>query len=218
MATSFVDLSHKIVDGMETYPGLPVPIIADHLSREAAEEVYGEGITFQIGLVTMCTNTGTYIDVPFHRFPAGHDLTGLALDRVAEVPGVRVDCRGQQQIVLDDVDVSKFADMAVLIWTGHDALWGSSDYFVSHPALTEQAAQKLRDANVACVGIDSLNIDETDRVGRPVHRTLLGADIPIVEHLTNLDELGDDGFTFSAVPPKIEGAGTFTVRAYARTS
>lgn len=65
MTSRLIDLSHVITAGMQTYPGLPVPIIEDHLSREAALEVYGPGNTFQIGLVTMCTNTGTYLDVPF---------------------------------------------------------------------------------------------------------------------------------------------------------
>ena len=35
------------------------------------------------------------------------------------------------------------------------------------------------------------------------------------EHLTNLEALPHDGFTFTAVPPKIAGMGTFTVRAHA---
>ena len=43
----------------------------------------------------------------------------------------------------------------------------------------------------------------------------LSNDIPIIEHLTNLDELPGDVFLFTAVPPKIEGRGTFTARAYA---
>jgi len=71
--TQLVDLSHRITDGMVTYPGLPVPEIGTHLSREAAEDVYGPGITFHIGVITMCTNTGTYLDVPFHRYADGHD-------------------------------------------------------------------------------------------------------------------------------------------------
>ena len=101
-----VDLSHDITAGMETYPGLPTPVIGDHLSREAAIEVYGEGNTFHIGLVTMCTNTGTYLDVPFHRYADGHDLTGLALDRVAGVPAVCLDRRGEVTIELtaDDLE------------------------------------------------------------------------------------------------------------------
>lgn len=215
-APRHIDLSHVITDGMVTYPGLPVPTVADHLTREAAEEIYGPGITFQIGLVTLCTNTGTYLDVPFHRYADGHDLTALALDRVAGVPAVRLDCRGRRTIALDDVDLGDLTGRAVLIWTGHSRHWGTDAYAEGHPALTTGAAERLRDADVACVGIDSLNIDATEGTGeRPVHSTLLRADIPIIEHLTHLDAVPDSGFTFTAVPPKIEGAGTFTVRAYA---
>ncbi len=90
---SHVDLSHVIASGMTTYPGLPTPIVADHMTREAAEEIYGPGITFQIGVLTICTNTETFLDVPFHQYADGHDLTGLALSRVASVEAARIDCR-----------------------------------------------------------------------------------------------------------------------------
>jgi arylformamidase len=200
---------------MVTYPGLPVPIIADHLSRETAETVYGPGITFQIGLVTMCTNTGTYLDVPFHRFADGHDLTGLPLERVAAVPAACVDRRGQVQIDLTDEDLAGLAGHAVLVHTGHAEHWGTDEYFVDHPHLTKAAAEALVRVGVACVGIDSLNIDGTDGGERPVHTVLLGCDIPIIEHLVNLEQLPSSGFTFTAVPPKIKSAGTFTVRAFA---
>ncbi len=211
----FVDLSHVITDGMETYPGLPVPHIADHLSREAAEEIYGPGLTFQIGMVTMCTNTGTYLDVPFHRYADGHDLTGLALVRVADVPALCLDCTGVTAIDLDEDDLRDANNTAVLIRTDHARHWGTDAYTTDHPHLTEAAAHRLVDAGVACVGIDSLNIDSTASGDRPVHSILLAAEIPIIEHLTGLDQLPADGFRFTAVPPKIAGAGTFTVRAYA---
>jgi arylformamidase len=210
-----VDLSHDITAGMVTYPGLPTPDIADHISREAAEQIYGPGITFQIGLVTMCTNTGTYLDVPFHRFAEGHDLTGLDLDRVAGVPAVCLNHVGNPAIDLSDVDLSSLAGHAVLIRTDHSQRWGSDAYFVDHPFITESAAEALVAAGVACVGIDTLNIDSTDGGERPVHTALLRNKIPIIEHLTNLDQLPADGFAFTAVPPKIEGCGTFTVRAFA---
>ena len=216
--TTHIDLSHVITDGLVTYPGLPAPQVSDHLSREAAEEIYGPGITFQIGMVNLCTNTGTYLDVPFHRYADGHDLTGLALERVANVPAVRLDCRGrrgQTAVELSPSDVEGLGGHAVLVHTGHAMKWGSDEYFTGHPFLTEASAVLLRDADVACVGIDTLNIDSTQGGERPVHSVLLRAEIPIVEHLTNLDALPATGFTFTAVPPKIEGAGTFTVRAFA---
>jgi len=210
-----IDLSHTIADGIETYPGLPRPVIADHLTRDAAEQIYGPGIRFQIGLVTMCTNTGTYLDVPFHRFDDGHDLTELSLERVATVPAVCLDQTGRTEIDLGEVDLTELAGVAVLVRTDHSAQWGTDAYFVDHPFLTQSAADALVEAGVACVGIDSLNIDSTDGGERPVHTTLLGNEIPIIEHLTGLAALPASGFTFTAVPPKIQGCGTFTVRAYA---
>ena len=219
MAT-LIDLSHVITDGMTTYPGLPEPVVADHLTRQAAEEIYGPGITFQIGLITMCTNTGTYLDVPFHRFADGHDLTKLELERVAAVPAVNFDRRADlvdenRAIELTDDDLAGLGGHAVLVQTGHADHWGTDAYFANHPYITEASAEALVRAGVACVGIDTLNIDCTDGGERPVHTTLLGSEIPIVEHLTGLDQLPASGFTFTAVPPKIEGAGTFTVRAFA---
>jgi arylformamidase len=210
-----VDLSHDITAGMETYPGLPTPVIGDHLTREAAIEVYGEGNTFHIGLVTMCTNTGTYLDVPFHRYADGHDLTGLALERVAAVPAVCLDRRGERTIELTDEDLVGLAGHAVLVRTDHSTRWGTPAYAEGHPHLSAASAERLVGAGVACAGIDSLNIDGTGERARPVHTTLLAAEIPIIEHLTGLEALPADGFTFTAVPPKIEGAGTFTVRAFA---
>ena len=110
MMPKHIDLSHDITAGMLTYPGLPTPEVTDHLSREAAEEIYGPGLTFQIGLVTMCTNTGTYLDVPFHRYADGHDLTGLALERVASVDAICLDQAGVgADRHLADVDLSDAA-------------------------------------------------------------------------------------------------------------
>jgi len=210
-----IDLSHTITDGLVTYPGLPAPRIGVHLTREAAEEVYGPDIRFTIGMVEICTNTGTYLDVPFHRYDDGHDLSALSLDRVADVPAVCLDRRGTTAIELTHEDVSGLAGHAVLIRTDHSQHFGTDRYAAGHPHLTNGSAELLRDADVACVGIDSLNIDSTEGGERPVHSVLLRSDIPIIEHLNNLSELPPTGFRFTAVPPKIAGAGTFTVRAYA---
>lgn len=210
-----IDLSHTISDGLVTYPGLPPAIVAEHLTREAAEAAYGPGVTFQIGLVTLCTNTGTYVDVPFHRYADGHDLSELALEKVAQRPAVVFNVVGTTEIELRPEDLAGLSGYAVLIRTDHSDHFATDQYFEQHPYLTESSAAALVAADVACVGIDSLNIDATTDLRRPVHSALLAAQIPIIEHLTNLRALPADGFTFTAVPPKIEGAGTFTVRAFA---
>jgi kynurenine formamidase len=176
-----IDLSHRITEGMVTYPGLPVPVVGTHLSREAAEQVYGPGITFHIGIVTMCTNTGTYLDVPFHRYADGHDLAGLPLWRVAGVSAVCLDRRGIETIDLAPDDLAGLAGHAVLVRTDHSEHFGSERYMRDHPHLSAASAEALVAAEVACVGIDSLNIDGTSTSERPVHSTLLAAGIPIVE-------------------------------------
>ena len=210
-----VDLSHRITDGMMTYPGLPGPVIGTHLSREAAEAIYAPGTTFHIGMLTICTNTGTYIDVPFHRYEDGYDLAELALEQVARLPGVVLDRRGVETIELSAGDLAGLERHAVLVRTDHSQHFGTERYADRHPHLSGASAEALVAAGVSCVGIDSMNIDGTSTGERPVHTILLGAEIPIVEHLTNLAALPPTGFRFTAVPPKIEGAGTFTVRAFA---
>jgi arylformamidase len=213
--TEILDLSHTIAHGTITYPGLPGPVISDHLSREASREVYAPGYEFQIGLIEMVSNTGTYLDTPFHRFPDGHDLAGLDPARVAGVPGVVVDVSGQEAgaALLDGVELD---GRAVLFRTGWDAHWATDRYGEpDHPFVGVAAAQRLADGGAALVGIDSVNIDDTRTTERPIHTVLLRAGVLIVEHLCRLDQLGDRSFSFFAVPPAIVGMGTFPVRALA---
>ena len=84
--TQFIDLSHDIVAGMTTYPGLPAPHITTHVSREESGERLGSGVSFHIGRVDMVANTGTYLDSPWHFHEDGVDLAGLALERLADLP------------------------------------------------------------------------------------------------------------------------------------
>jgi len=217
MTDRFIDLSHTIEDGIVTYKGLPAPLICDHLSREASRAIYAPGTEFQIGRIEMVSNTGTYMDTPFHRYADGHDLAGLALARISNVEGVVVRIAGEGRAIGPEAfDGVGIAGRAVLVHTGWDRHWRTDQYFEGHPFLTEAAAVRLRDAGAALVGIDSFNIDDISGGERPVHTTLLGAEIPIVEHMTNLGALPDSGFRFTAVPPKIAGMGTFPVRAHAR--
>jgi arylformamidase len=215
----FVDLSHTIAHGMTTYPGLPGPIICDYLSRERSRELYAPGVEFQIGKIEMVANTGTYLDSPFHRYADGEDLSGLALESLAELDAVVVSMpAGGRAIGAEDFEGVELAGRAVLIRTGWDQHWGTERYLSGNPFVTRAAAALLAAAGARLVGIDSLNIDDTEDRARPVHSILLGARIPIVEHLRGLDGLPASEFRFSAVPPKVAGFGTWPVRAYASIS
>jgi kynurenine formamidase len=202
---------------MVTYKGLPGPHICDFLSRKQSAANYDDGSTFQIGRIDMVANTGTYVDVPSHRFADGKDLSEMGVESFAHLIGIVVRKPFESGLA---VDASAFEGLkvegkAVLVATGWDRNWGSEAYYSDHSFLTPEAAEYLIANGAALVGIDSHNIDDTRVRTRPVHAALLGAGIPICEHMTNLGALPDSGFRFAAAPPKVKGMGTFPVRAYA---
>lgn len=217
MTARLIDVSHTIVHAMITYPGLPAPVIGDWLSRAASQTRYGPGTTFQIGKIELVANTGTYIDAPFHRYEHGKDVGDFPLETVANLEGVVVQATQRDGRALD-VDLFRRLELrhkAVLVHTGWDRHWRTERYGTGHPFLTRAAAEHLVAAGAALVGIDSLNIDDAGDGTRPAHTLLLGAGIPIVEHLCGLRELPDAGFRFFAVPAKVRGMGSFPVRAFA---
>jgi kynurenine formamidase len=212
-----IDLSHVITEGMVTYKGLPGPHICDFLSREQSATNYDGGETFQIGRIDMVANTGTYVDVPSHRYADGEDLSEVGIEAFAHLPAIVVRQPFESSLA---VDLPAFEGLdvrgcAVLVATGWDRHWGTDAYYHDHSFATAAAAEWLVEAGAALVGIDSHNIDDTRVRTRPVHSILLGAGIPICEHMTGLGTLPDSGFGFSAAPPKVKGMGTFPVRAYA---
>jgi kynurenine formamidase len=213
-----IDLSHTIEDGLVTYKGLPAPIICDYLSREESKKHYAEGTTFQIGKIEMCSNTGTYLDSPFHRYEDGKDLSQLDLESLASLNGLKVVVEdGVTAIGKSFFEEIEVKGKAVLIQTNWSKNWNTEQYYEGHPFLTESAAQYLRDNGVVLVGIDSYNIDDVSGNERPVHSTLLEAEVLIVEHMCNLDKVPNRGFLFYAVPVKVKNFGTFPVRAFAET-
>ena len=82
--------------------------------------------------------------------------------------------------------------------------------------LTRAGAEWLAAHGAALVGIDALNIDDTEDGSLPVRTLLLAAGVPVVEHLTGLGQLPPAGARFTAVPLRIEGFGSIRVRAFAR--
>lgn len=213
---NLIDLSHAVENGMKTHPGLPAPVVQDFWTREGSATRYAKGTSFHVGRIKMVGNTGTYLDAPFHRYPSGKDLAALSLDSLASLEGVSVNATtGVRALGPEIFPNQAFRGKAVLIHTGWARHWGTEKYSAGHPFLTREAAELLRDAKATLVGIDSMNIDDTDDPRRPVHSILLKADIPIVENLCNLEHLPASGFRFHAVPVKVRKLGSFSVRAYA---
>ena len=201
---------------MITYKNFPAPVICDWLSRVDSRSKYEAGTEFQIGKIEMIANTGTYIDSPFHRYEDGIDISELPLDELADIECVVI--RIDEDVVsigpdcFNEVD---FRGKAVLVNTGWDRYWRTDQYFEAHPYLVEESARVIADRGAVIVGIDSYNIDSVSTGARPVHSLLLGAGIPIIEHMCNLDQVPDTGARLTAAPVAVKGMGSFPVRAFA---
>ena len=213
-----VELSHVIRAGLITYPGLPGPAITPYLTREASRDHYAPGTEFAIDQLTMLGNTGTYLDAPYHRYPDGADLSAIPLARTVGLPTVvvRVTGAGQYGMGVGALAALDVRGAAVLLHTGDDARFGSPAYADGRHFLTRAGAEWLVAHGAALVGIDALNIDDTEDGSRQAHTLLLAAGIPVVEHLTGLGQLPPSGAWFTAVPLRVEGLGTIPVRAFAR--
>ena len=212
----FVELSHKIVPGMKTYPGLPEPQVDVVVDYEASRQRYQDKAEFYIASLHLCGNTGTYVDAPRHRYRDATDLAGLALERLADLAVVLVDATSTGRAIGE----TAFQDLqldgrAVLVRTDFSERWGTTSYFADNPFLTAGACDLLVSRGPAFVGIDSLNIDDIRDPSRPAHTRLLRAGIPIGEHFTNLKAVPAEGARLHAVPIAWVGGASFPVRAYA---
>jgi kynurenine formamidase len=209
----FVEVSHPVVEGMETYRPLPTPRVEVLNNYDPSR--YDGKAEFLIASLHLCGNTGTYIDSPRHRFREGADLAGLPLDRLADLSVAVADATGAGRAIGPDLlPEGDLRGKAILVRTGFSRHWGTDSYFSGNPYLTAAAARRLVDARPALVGIDSLNIDDTADMSRPAHTLLLGAGIPICEHMTNLVSVTSGAGRLHAVPIAWVGGGTFPVRAY----
>ena len=79
-----IDLTHEIVPGMRTYPGVAGPQLQTIVSREESAERLGSGVSLEIESMTLVGNTGTYIDAPFHFHADRADVARTAARAVGE--------------------------------------------------------------------------------------------------------------------------------------
>lgn len=211
-----IDLSHPIIDGMPAYPGLPPAEVGMVRTHEQSRELYDGQAEFAISRFVLVGNVGTYLDSPYHRFCQAPDIADLRLEDLVDLDAIVVDV---EPLAGRAIDITASPDLlagrAVLIRTGWDRHWGTPAYWNPGPYLSDTAIQRLVDAEVALVGVDCSNIDDPHDPRRPAHTTLLGCEIPVVEHLRRLDALPGDGFRFSALPLPIVGAASCPIRAYA---
>lgn len=214
-----VDLSHRIGDGMRSYPGIPAPAISAFLTHEQSRARYDGQCELTFSRVDIVAGVGTYLDSPYHRDAALPDHATLPLGRTADLPGRVVDLTGRsgRAIAADALggDSGSWRGWAIILRTGMDADWDTERYWTEGPYLTADAAALLASSGPALLGVDFLNVDDTSDPRRPAHTTLLRAGIPIIENLCNVADLPATGFRLHAATVPLERVASFPIRAYA---
>ena len=215
--SQLIDLSHPISEEMSPYPGFPPPRIGALWTHEKSLSHYDGKAEFLISLYEMVGSLGTYMDSPLHRYRKGMDLSQIPLGKIADLPGLVVDARGESGRGLGTKLLAglELAGRAVLFRTDWSEQWGKPSYWEPAPFLTADLSQALIARGAALVGVDFWNIDDTDDLSRPAHTALLAAETPIVENVTNLAVLPATGFRFHAAPLAFVGGASVSVRAYA---
>ncbi|KOX95491.1 cyclase family protein [Halorubrum tropicale] len=225
---TLIDLSHSFEDGMpgfrlEDENGTETEYTAEiHplFTHEESRSKYEGEAAFEVTEIQFQTSVGTYLDAPYHRYPDGRDISELEIDELV-LPGIVVDARGlapgEQLTEAALPPEASLAGKAVLFDFGWSQYWGSEKYR-SYPYLSESVIETLIEANVALVGVDTINIDDHRDPARPAHSQLLAEEILIVENLRNLTQLPESGFRLFAVPIKAVETAAMPVRAFAEVS
>jgi arylformamidase len=218
MNPTIIELSHPIHDDMPTYPGLPRPEVRLHLDHADSQPHYDHQAEFAIAKIALVGNTGTYLDSPYHRYPDAPDVSQLPLTQLVDLHTVVIDARTAaepgRRLDLVLAQAGPLTGRAILFHTGWDQRWATDTYWEPGPYLGPATVQQLLHHRPALVGVDFWNVDDPDDPQRPVHTALLGAGIPIVEHLHSLDTIPTAARTFF-VPLAIRGAPSLPIRAFA---
>jgi kynurenine formamidase len=208
-----VDLSYMISSEMLVYPHTERP------SFQWKGRVNSEG--YNLTRITMLAHTGTHVDAPMHFLDnvpgideiAPEKFFGTArLFRCAGTPSSR-------EISLGEVRSSGFdlqhGDIFVLA-TGIEAMAEKNEYNALYPFPSNDLVQWLIAKKIAAYMTDATSVDPVGAEGSPNHHLILGAGIPIVENLRNLNELpAGKPFVICALPLKLGGREGAPCRAVA---
>ncbi len=207
------DISLPLGPDTLCYPGEPAPA----LSVKALLE---RGDPFTSHRLALSCHAGMHVDTPAHFVPGGATVDMLAVDALCG-PACVVDASDVTARCLTARDLAARADdMAapiVLFRTQNSSrrLLRATAYTKDYTCLAPDAAGWLVDRGVRAVGIDYLSVEEDRAPGYPVHRTLLGSGVLILENCW-LGEVKGGRYELVCLPLRLAGSEGAPVRAFLR--
>jgi arylformamidase len=203
------DATRPLSPSIPIYPGDPPVEITP-----VAQLAWGDAAN--VSRVVLTSHSGTHIDAPRHFFQ--HGTTVDTVDIHVLIGPARVyDMPGPNHIDVDDVRALDLHGVSrVMFKTRNSALWERPGFQSDYIALTADAAQVLTERHVGLVGIDYLSIDAYTAMDYPVHRTLLGAGVIILEGL-DLRRVPPGDYDIYALPLLLEAGDGAPARVILQT-
>ena len=206
----FVDLSHPLEHGQQTFPADPKLSIVPHGTTAT--------LRYNITQIVMSSHQGTHLDAMFHFVEDGRTLDRMPLDwfhgpahllRIPKPP--RAEITPEDFLPYEHLLVP---EAKIIYETGWHRRFGTPGFFDDFPTLTQDAARYLAGRRIRMLGMDT---PTPSRDWYEVHHILLGpaAEIVIVESLANLDRVPDT-FTFIGFPLNFKGRDGSPIRAVAQ--
>ena len=198
MTPAPIDISRTITEQAPVYPGEPRP-------RMERLHAISAGMPYNVLKLDWTTHLVTHLDAPRHFFDSGAAVDELPPGRFVG-PALVIEVEGPA--VLPDHIPQEAAGVSLLFKTRNSGRWDPLAWDTGHVYISREAAEVIaaRGANLA--GIDYLDVERHGDEGYPVHRTLLGADVLILEGL-DLSGVEPGPYTLLALPLKIaEGDGS----------
>lgn len=197
-----IDLTHKIYDGMPTYP-------RDWHARVETSRLGRHGIEGrQTHKIVLGTHTGTHIDAPSHAIALDDDTLKYDID-ILVGSAILIDLstkKDMEQVHAGDLSphLKDIAWDRIILRYDWDRYYGNMRFWDQHPFLTESAAQLIIDHGCSMIGMDTPSPDAPWVPRMTIHEMFLDRDIMILECLSGLKRIGSGMFDIIVAPLAVD--------------
>lgn len=209
MASRIHDISLPIVSGGLIYPNNP-PIQVEPVSSMAA------GASSNGSRISVGSHTATHVDAQHHMIDGGWTVDQMRLDvligpaLLARFPDDVMSITAAHVESLDLRGVER-----VLFATRNSSFNRRADFVRDYTYVAPDAAEVLVKAGIRLVGVDYLSIEQFKSGHHRTHKTLLGADVIIIEGLA-LSEPPEGLYELICLPLSLPGLDGAPARAVLR--
>ena len=210
----WIDVTYPVNDELLIYPGDPP------YKRTVCSSME-KGDYCNVSQISLGCHTGTHVDAPLHFVPGGASVDVIDLDRIngpVRVIGYDILGDSPQDIGLEFLKSCHIQPGERLLFkTSNGRRFKGKTLLKDYAAIDLAAAQYLVRMEVKCIGIDYLTIEPAGSGDGAVHKTILGAGIPVIETL-NLESVTPGRYEMMCLPLRLSGAEASPVRALLKST